>query len=152
MFFFASQLRSVLSPQRSIDRPRPPPFCRRDQPPRLANPFPSGPSRHDVTESRPIQTHTIPRVARPPAMTVCKFYQQGNCKFGSASPSPSRSPASPIDLDSLQTAVASSIPSATSRIRTASAPWPQGDRQQQAALTTTRYSVRCARGLCPPNG
>ncbi|EQL02117.1 CCCH zinc finger domain protein [Ophiocordyceps sinensis CO18] len=84
MFFFASQLRSVLSPQRSIDRPRPPPFCRRDQQPRLAKPFPACPSHHDVTESRPIQTHTFPRIARLPAMTLCKFYQQGNCKFGNS--------------------------------------------------------------------
>ncbi|KJZ77613.1 hypothetical protein HIM_02790 [Hirsutella minnesotensis 3608] len=92
MLFFASQLRSVFSPQRSIDRPLPPPFFRRE-PPRLASPFSS---RHDVTDCRPtIKTKTtktptptpttiVSRAARLPAMTLCKFYQQGNCKFGNS--------------------------------------------------------------------
>ncbi|PNY28870.1 Uncharacterized protein TCAP_01204 [Tolypocladium capitatum] len=91
MFFFASQLRSVVSPQRPLDRP-PPPFFRRATP-QLASPFAS---RHDVTESRPIQTTTTrttaptptptptPRIERLPVMTLCKFYQQGNCKFGNS--------------------------------------------------------------------
>ncbi|POR36964.1 Uncharacterized protein TPAR_02832 [Tolypocladium paradoxum] len=92
MFLFASQLRSVLSPQRSLDRPLPP-FFRRETP-LLANSFVS---RHDVTESRPIQTTTTrtttltptptpttPCIGRLPVMTLCKFYQQGNCKFGNS--------------------------------------------------------------------
>ncbi|PHH89002.1 hypothetical protein CDD83_6779 [Cordyceps sp. RAO-2017] len=75
VFFFASQLRSVLSPQRPFDRP---PFLRREHLVALASPFAS-PPRHDVTPST-----TLP-VARPPvAMTLCKFYQQGNCKFGNS--------------------------------------------------------------------
>ncbi|KND89325.1 hypothetical protein TOPH_06062 [Tolypocladium ophioglossoides CBS 100239] len=87
MFFFASQLRSILSPQRSLDRPLPP-FFRRETP-QLANSFAS---RYDVTESRPIQTttrtptatRTTSRIERLPVMTLCKFYQQGNCKFGNS--------------------------------------------------------------------
>ncbi|GJN82643.1 hypothetical protein PLIIFM63780_006186 [Purpureocillium lilacinum] len=113
MFLFASQLRSRFSTSppspRSRDRPLPPflfRFRRRDRssPARrsivasAASP-PSFFSRHDVTAAAAlIQTPSAaartfaatPVLARRlpppplPAMAICKFYQQGNCKFGNS--------------------------------------------------------------------
>lgn len=69
---FASKLRSRLSP-RPQQQPTTPPFNRRSS----SSPLP----RHEVAfESlEPI----LPRL-RLPSMTVCRFFQQGYCKYGNA--------------------------------------------------------------------